>query len=238
MIQDQFSMLVMMWRHCARGYASWVWHESNFFRYCSGLNIKWTRAYQLCAMWKLEHILDPVIRQWCHCKVMVIFKRHVGPVNHHRLEKCDRSGYCINGHLMFLTSGHWWHYSSDQIQNVWRFLVSNVSSYSRIKRKQFDKITRIVFGILLSIILSIRWAYFGQGHWKSRDQKSQTENFMFEWHDICFRSVFGKNAKMALGHFEQPTSDKIRKSGKCRIPREQHKKWQFRHSKYNNSITF
>ena len=32
-------------------------------------------------------ILDAVVWRWCHCMVMVIFKRHVAPVNHRRLRK-------------------------------------------------------------------------------------------------------------------------------------------------------
>ena len=38
-------------------------------------------------MRNLEHILDAVVWRCCHCKIMVIFKRHVAPVNHHRLIK-------------------------------------------------------------------------------------------------------------------------------------------------------
>ena len=57
-----------------------------YFLYCSGLKIKWSRTYYVS--WKnLEHILDAVVWRWCECKVMVIFKRHVAHVNHHRLRK-------------------------------------------------------------------------------------------------------------------------------------------------------
>ena len=38
-------------------------------------------------MRSIEHILDAVVSRWCHCKVMVIFKRHVAPINHHQLRK-------------------------------------------------------------------------------------------------------------------------------------------------------
>ena len=44
-------------------------------------------AYRLWAMKNLEHILDALVWRWYHCKTMVIFKRHVASVNHHRSRK-------------------------------------------------------------------------------------------------------------------------------------------------------
>ena len=91
MMPDQFTMVAMACRHCARSYASGVRHILTFFRYCSGLNIKWARAYRLCAIRNLEHILDAVVWQWWYCMVMVILKRRVGPVNHHHWENILRA---------------------------------------------------------------------------------------------------------------------------------------------------
>ena len=86
----QFTMLVMAWSHRHIGTTRpWSGTYHLYFRYFSGPNINWRRAYlsTTCHKKKLENILDAVVWRWCHCNIMVILRRHAGPVNHDRLTK-------------------------------------------------------------------------------------------------------------------------------------------------------
>ena len=59
MMQDQFIMLVMAWRHCVGDYASWVWHISTFFS---------------VLLWA-QHYIDRSLPTTCHENPWTYFSR-------------------------------------------------------------------------------------------------------------------------------------------------------------------